>query len=195
MDYPIEMRFKILALAPQISVIDAKGSPVCYVQQKLFKLKEAVTVYSDATKQQRLCEIKADRVIDFSASYHFFDTTGECFGGVRRKGMRSIWSAHYDVVDESNQQIASITEENPMAKVFDSLLGEVPFASLLSGYMFNPRYLLTTVAGQPTLRLKKQPAILEGKFLLEKLAPIDPVHELCCIMSFLMMSLLERMRG
>ena len=195
MEYPIDMRFKILAIAPQIEVKDAKGESVCYVQQKIFKLKEAVSVFLDKSKSQQLCEIKADRIIDFSASYHFYDAQGDCFGGVRRKGMRSIWSAHYEVIDEANQLAATIQEENPMAKVFDSLLGEVPLIDMLSGYVFNPRYVLKDASGQPAMRLKKQPAMLEGKYLLEKLQPIDPVHELRCIMSFLMMTLLERRRG
>ncbi len=195
MEYPIDMRFKILAIAPQIEVKDAKGESVCYVQQKIFKLKEAVSVFLDKSKSQQLCEIKADRIIDFSASYHFYDAQGDCFGGVRRKGMRSIWSAHYEVIDEANQLAATIQEENPMAKVFDSLLGEVPLVDMLSGYVFNPRYVLKDASGQPAMRLKKQPAMLEGKYLLEKLQPIDPVHELRCIMSFLMMTLLERRRG
>ena len=195
MEYPLDMRFKILAIAPQIHVTDARGESVCYVHQKLFRLKEAVSVFSDATKKQTLAEIKADRVIDFSASYHFFDVGGESFGGVRRKGMKSLWSAHYDIVDENNQPLGSITEENPMAKVIDSLLSEVPLIGNFSGYFFNPRYLLSTAAGQPLMRLNKQPAMWEGKFLLEKLAPIEPVHELCYVMAFLMMTLLERSRG
>jgi len=195
MDYPLEMRFKIIAIAPQISVVDAKGGSICYVQQKLFKFKEAVNVFSDATKKQKLCEIKADRMIDFSASYHFFDASGECFGGVRRKGLKSLWSAHYDVVDHQNQPIGTISEENPMAKVFDSIFSEVPLIGNLSGFLFNPRYVLKNVGGQDTLRMKKQPAFWEGKFILEKLGGIDPVNELCCIMAFLMMTLLERSRG
>jgi uncharacterized protein YxjI len=86
-EYPVEMRFKIWAIAPQIWVKDAEGQQICYVQQKILKLKEAVTVFSDDTKSSRLCEIKADRIIDFSASYHFYEADGDCFGGVRRKGM------------------------------------------------------------------------------------------------------------
>jgi uncharacterized protein YxjI len=195
MEYPLSMSFKILAVAPQIKVTDATGGTVCYVQQKLFKLKEAVTVFSDQTKSQRLCEIKADRIIDFSASYHFFEADGDCFGGVRRKGMRSIWRAHYEVVDEANRVVGTIQEENPMAKVFDSLLAEVPVVGLLTGYFFNPRYVLKDASGNVALRLQKQRAFLESKFVLSKQSELDPVHELRCLMSFLMMALLERGRG
>lgn len=195
MDYPLNMSFKILALAPQIKVVDAKGENVCYVKQKMFKLKEAVNVFSDDSKQSLLCEIKADRIIDWSACYHFFDTSGESFGAVRRKGTRSIWKAHYEVLDENENHISTIEEENPMAKVADSFLGEIPVVGMFSGYLFHPKYLLKGVDGQPKLRMTKQAAMWEGKYTLEKLVDYDPVDELRALMAFLMMALLERARG
>jgi len=44
MQYPLSIRFKIFALAPQVSVTDGAGNLMCYVQQKLFRFKEQVTV-------------------------------------------------------------------------------------------------------------------------------------------------------
>ena len=195
MQYPLKMTFKIMALAPQIKVTDATGAEVCYVKQKMFRLKEAVTVFKDSSKSSTLCEIKADRVIDWSACYHFYDFNGEAFGAVRRKGMRSIWKAHYEVLDENDAHISTIEEENPMAKVADSFLGDVPVLGLLSGYFFHPKYLLTSTDGQPRLRLTKEPAFLEGRFRIDKLVEYDPVDELRALMAFLMMSLLESKRG
>ena len=48
------MTFKILALAPQIQARDAGGALLCYVWQKLFRLKEAVTVYRDEAQETRI---------------------------------------------------------------------------------------------------------------------------------------------
>jgi uncharacterized protein YxjI len=196
MDYPLTLTFKIMALSPQIFVRDVHGSTVCYVKQKMFKLKEAVTVYGDESQSQLLCEIKADRVIDWSAAYHFTDANGETFGSVRRKGMRSLWKAHYDVLDENGQHVSTIQEENPMAKMMDSLLGEVPFFGFLTGYLFHPTYLLTSTADQsPKMRLSKQPAFWEGKYQLDRMYDFDDVDELRGLMAFMMMALLERRRG
>ena len=195
MQYPLKAVFKIIALAPQIKVTDAAGEEVCYVQQKMFKFKEAVTVFSDSSKQSTLCEIKADRVIDWSACYHFFDSSGETFGAVRRKGMRSIWKAHYELLDENDVHVATIQEENPWAKVSDSMLGEIPILGMLSGYLFHPKYLLSSTQGQPCFRVTKEPAFLEGVYRIDKLTESDPVDELRALMAFLMMALLERARG
>lgn len=195
MNYPLQLNFKLLALAPQIKVTDASGETVCFVRQKLLKLKEAVTIFQDESQTGKLCEIRADRMIDFSANYHFFDNSGESFGGLRRKGMRSIWKAHYQLLDEQDEHRADISEENPMAKVMDSMLGEIPVLGLFTGYFLHPRYLMATVDGQPQFRLHKQAAMWEGKYLLEKLTDTDPVDELRALMGFLMMTLLERQRG
>ena len=61
MNFPLELRFKILAIASQIAVRDASGNLLCYVKQKAFKLKEAVTVFGDEEQTRPLYTIKADR--------------------------------------------------------------------------------------------------------------------------------------
>ncbi len=70
MNFPLHLSFKIIAVAPQIRVTDADGRPVCHVRQKLFKFKEAVEVFTDPSRTRRLCQIKAGRVIDFSATFN-----------------------------------------------------------------------------------------------------------------------------
>lgn len=195
MDYPLKIRFKLFALSPQIFVEDAAGKTVCYVKQKLFKLKEAVNVFTDSSQQNILCQIKADRIIDFSANYRFFDNSGESFGSIRRKGMRSLWKAHYEILDESGNVEATISEENPMAKVMDGLLGEIPLIGLFTGYMFHPRYALTDSSGQLRMRMTKKRAFLEGRYDLERMFDYDDVAELRGLMGFMMMALLERRRG
>ena len=127
MNYPLTMSFRILAIAPQILVRNAAGEMVCYVRQKLFRLKENVVVFRDETQKDILCEIRADRIIDWSASYHFYDKSGSTFGGVRRKGMRSLWKAHYELLDDDNQHYATINEVNPMAKFWILCSVKFPF--------------------------------------------------------------------
>ena len=48
MNFPLDLRFKLLAIASQIAVTDAQGQLVYYAKQRAFKLKEAVTVFADA---------------------------------------------------------------------------------------------------------------------------------------------------
>ena len=176
--FPVQFQFKIGTLANDFTATDANGKTLAYVRQKMFKLKEAVTVFRDESKSQVLCEIKADRIIDWSANYHFYDASGETFGSVRRKGMRSLWKAHYEVFDESGNHISNISEENPMAKVMDGLLGEIPIIGMFAGYFFHPKYLLSQASdGSPKMRLTKQAAMWEGKYQLDRMYDFDDVDE------------------
>lgn len=62
--------------------------------------------------------------------------------------------------------------------------------------MLHPQYLATRVQGEaPALRLTKQSAFWEGRFVLEQLAPGTESEQLALLLSFLMMNLLERSRG
>jgi len=194
MEYPLNFSFKIMALAPQLAVTDASGNLVYYVKQKLFKLKEEVTVFSDREQTQPLYKINADRVIDFSARYHFSDPAGNALGSVKRQGMKSIFKARYDILD-GEEIVMNIAEENPWVKVIDAVIGEIPIVGIFSGYMFHPKYLLSRADGTPIMRLTKQPAFLEGKFSLDKLAEISQGEEQRALLSLLMMILLERARG
>ena len=194
MNFPLELNFKKVALNPQVKVSDASGQVVLYTKQKAFKLKEAVTVFADVEQTRPLYTINADRVLDFNAKYNIADAAGRPIGAVARKGRKSLWRAQYEVLDGGGQPM-TIQEENGWVKVADALFGEVPVLGIFSGYVFNPTYLLTSASGAPLMRLSKQPAFMEGKFRIEKLAELSEADETRAVLSFLMMVLLERRRG
>jgi uncharacterized protein YxjI len=193
MNYPLTLSFKILALAPQILVTDAAGQTVFYVRQKLLKLKEAVTVFADPEQQHPLYTIHADRILDFGARYEIADMAGRALGAVQQHGLRTLWSATYDIHDGGPG--LRIEEENPWIKVADQLLAEVPVLGLISGYLFHPTYRVVRPDGTVVLRLRKEPALLESRFQIEQLQPLPAADETRALLSVLLMVLLERGRG
>lgn len=195
MNYPLQLSFKLLAIASQIYVRDANGNLLGYVKQKLFKFKEDINVFADEGQTQHLYNIKADRVIDFSAKYNFTAANGQPLGSIKRRGMRSIFRAHYEVYDERDQQIYQIHEENGWIKVIDALVGELPVIGMFTGYLFNPAYIVERMDGSKVARLAKQPAFFEGVFQLEPLTQIAAEEEARVLLSVLTMTLLERARG
>lgn len=195
MNYPLNLSFKILAIAQQISVTDAPGNQVFYVKQKAFKLKEAVTVFADVAQTQPLYTINADRILDISARYTIADTQGAPIGAVKRRGLKSLWKSNFDIFVSGETPEMSIKEENPWVKVLDALIGEIPFVGMFTGYLFHPAYLVSRPDGTVVMRLEKQPAFFEGKFTLEKQADLTPDEETRALLSLLMMVLLERSRG
>tara|TARA_R110002049_G_scaffold4601_3_gene31783 strand:+ start:46383 stop:47009 length:627 start_codon:yes stop_codon:yes gene_type:complete len=194
MQYPLELRFKLLTFGQRITVTDASGNMLMFIKQKMFKLKEKVEIYGDESQSNLMFRIEADRMIDWSANYHFTDAEGNDWGAVRRKGMKSLWSAHYDVIQDGQIDM-TIEEESPMKKILEGLLGEIPIVGLIAIYLLNPSYIVRRPDGTPLLRLIKRPAFLEGKFELQKLNEMPEDDELRSLMSLLMLVLLERGRG
>ncbi len=194
MQYPIDLRFKLLTLGQRISATDASGKTLMFVKQKMFKLKEKVEVYSDSTQSRLLFRIEADRVLDFSANYSFTDASGNSWGSVRRKGMKSLWSAHYEIIHDDQVEM-TIQEESPMQKLLEGLLGGIPIIGWIAIYLINPSYIIRRPDGETLLRLTKKPAILEGKFELEKLNELPEDDELRALLAVIMVGLLERARG
>jgi uncharacterized protein YxjI len=195
MNYPIDLTFKLLALASQIYIRDANGNLMGYVKQKLLKLKEDINVFTDESQTHILYNIKADRVIDFSANYTFRDAAGNVLGHIKRKGMRSIFKANYEISDAAGHHVMNINEENGWIKVVDSLVGEIPVLGMFTGYLFNPSYILSRTDGTQIARLAKQPAFFEGKFQISPITQVSGEEETRGLLAFLMMTLLERARG
>ena len=202
MKYPLTLSFKILAVAPQIRVTDADGAPVLFVHQKAFKLKEAVTVYRDETRQTALYTIAADRVLDFNAAYRIRDGLGREVGTLARRGRRSIWRARYDVLDPEGRSVFRVHEDDVWKKVLDSVLGQIAFVGGLVGYFVNPSYTVEADdpatperEGAPVMRLAKEPAWFEGQFTLDRTGDLMMEHEELVVVALLMMVLRERARG
>jgi uncharacterized protein YxjI len=192
MQYPLTMTFKIVAVAPQITVTDATGKSILYVKQKVLKLKEKVEVFSDDSKSQKLAEISADKVIDWSANYTFTTVDGTPFGSVKRSGTKSLWKAHYDI-KKNGETLFEMREGNPWTKFFDSLFTSIPILGMFSGYVFHPTYEIKNTQGELCYLVTKKPAFWEGVFEIEE--PINTPDDIIVLLSILMMTLLERQRG
>jgi uncharacterized protein YxjI len=196
MEFPLTLRFKVLALAPQIYVTDAAGALQLYVKQKLFKLKEAVHVFSDEAQTHEVATIKADRILDWSANYGFIDADGQTLlGGVGRKGFRSLWRAAYEIFDSERNPVATIREANAWVKVLDGFISELPVIGIFSGYFLHPKYVVMANDGTPLLELQKKAAFLEGRFEIRQLAPQSEEETRRNVLALLMLVLLERKRG
>ena len=194
--YPLTLSFKVFALASQATVTDATGRTILYTKQKMFNFREHVEIWTDKSQGTRLAEIKANKVIDWSARYFSTDADGGAIGSIGRRGWRSMWKAHYETFNPGdNNADFSIHEENAWIKVADSLLSEIPLVGMFSGYFLHPSYLATRASGSPAMRMTKQPAFWEGRFKIEKLGPMTPREELNLFLSFMMLVLLERRRG
>jgi uncharacterized protein YxjI len=193
--YPLKFQFKIGTLANDFVISDANNFTVGYVRQKMFKFVDEIQVFEDSTKTNLFYTIKANKWIDFSAAYIFTDANGEQIGRVARKGWASIWRSRYNIYDKEGNQLFYIRERNAWVKVWDALLGEIPILSILTGYLFNPKYDVKDMDDNNIVMLKKDPSFFGRKFTVSKEGDLKDEHEENIALSLMMMILLERRRG
>jgi hypothetical protein len=192
--YPLDLSFKIVTIGTRLRITDAAGRQVAFARKKKFRLKEDVRVFEDEGQDRLLFRMKADRALDFSASYVVSGPDGHPVGAVGREGMRSLWSSSYVLANPGGGRIGSIREENPWVKVLDGLMEAVPFGDALGGLFFNPSYV-ADVRGHEALRVKKQRSLLESSFRIDKLREFTDDEEDLLLAGVIMMVLLERDRG
>ena len=195
MQFPLQLTFKVTTLSNDFVATDATGNTIAYVRQKMLRLLEEVQVFNNESRSELNYTIRANRWLDFNSTYTFTNRTGYEAGRIVRKGWASLWKAHYEIFDEKQQSDLIIREENPWAKIFDSMLGEIPLLGILSGYLFHPSYIVTRPNGTEVVRLTKQPSFWGRKFNVDKLAIFESGEEERIVLGLMMMILLERQRG
>ncbi|MEK7866904.1 MAG: hypothetical protein AAB434_09505 [Planctomycetota bacterium] len=184
MDNPFEadqymIRRKVFSfLGQKFHVYDAQERLTLFCQQKAFKLKEDIRIFSDESKSQERLVIKARQIVDFSAAYDVVDSeTGRKIGALRRKGWASLIRDSWEFLDPVDRPIASLKEDSTtMALLRRFLTNLIPQSYDLSvdgrrlasyEQNFNPFVLKLTVTIAPGARDVVDPRlVLAGGILL-----------------------------
>ncbi len=107
------LKRQVFALAGKFRFYDPSGKLVLFSEQKMFKLREDIRVFSDETKTQEVLIIKARQIIDFSAAFDVVDSgTGQKIGALRRKGLASLLRDEWEILDTSDNVIGSLFEDS-----------------------------------------------------------------------------------
>ena len=195
LSYPIQFNFNITTLSNDFTASDSQGRTIAYVKQKMFKLKEDITVFNNESKTQINYKINADRWIDFSAAYSIKNSSQVEIGKIARKGWKSLWKTEYELINKHQKLQYYIREDNAWVKVFDALLGQIPILSFFTGYVFNPSYSVIDLQNKALLKMKKEPSFFGRKFQLTKPDAAHLEDEESILLSLMMMVLLERRKG
>tara|TARA_B110000908_G_C9992549_1_gene330481 strand:- start:39 stop:638 length:600 start_codon:yes stop_codon:yes gene_type:complete len=195
LNYPLQFKFKIGTFANDFIATDSDGNTLAFVRQKMLKLKEEVIVFSDESRTKENFKISANKWLDFNTVYNFTASSGETLGKIARKGWASLWKAKYELYNEKDVQDLIVEEENPFAKVMDSMLGEIPLLGFLTGYLFNPTYSIKRPDGKLVARISKEKSFWGRKFKIAKIDSFENGEELRILLGSMMMLLLERRRG
>lgn len=107
------LKRQVLALTGKFRVYGPNAELCLYSQQKMFKLREDIRVFSDESMTSELLNIQARQIIDFSAAYDVIDSAYQTKVGVlRRKGFRSMMRDEWEVLDANDQLIGILQEDS-----------------------------------------------------------------------------------
>jgi uncharacterized protein YxjI len=107
------LKRQAIALTGRFRIYDPMGNLVLFSEQKMFKLREDIRVYSDESKSQEVLLIQARQIIDFSAAYDVIDAATQMkVGALRRKGWRSMMRDEWEVLDVNDQPIGLLLEDS-----------------------------------------------------------------------------------
>lgn len=117
------LKKQAIAITGKLRFYNPQGEVVLFSEQKMFKLREDIRIYSDEQKSQELLLIKARQRLDFSAAYDVTDaTSGQKVGALRRKGLKSIFKDEWEVLDPSDNVIGLCFEDNMQLALLRRLL-------------------------------------------------------------------------
>lgn len=194
LQYPLHFKFRITSLSNDFSATDANGKSIYYVREKMFSLRDIVMVYSDESKSELLYELRSNKLIDFQQTFSMTDRTGRVIGKVRRKSIKSLWRSTFNLMDAEDRIDHTIKEKNPFVKFWDGLFGELPLIGMLSGYIFNPSYILEDDLGEQIFEISKEPSFFGRKFKVLKLTSKN-IDDERLVLSLMLMVLMERSNG
>ncbi|RJP50982.1 MAG: hypothetical protein C4586_04885 [Anaerolineaceae bacterium] len=122
------LKRQVFALTGKFRFYAPNGQLVLFSEQKMFKLREDIRVFSDESKTQEVLMIKARQIMDFSAAYDVMDSaTGQKLGALRRKGFASLLRDEWEILDAGDNVIGSLFEDSMgLALVRRFLTGLIP---------------------------------------------------------------------
>ena len=97
----------------EFNIYDGSGNLVLYSEQKSFKIREDLRVYTEKEMMNEVLQVKTKQMLDFGATYRVVDPrSGEAVGALRRKGLKSIFKDEWLLLDPQDQEIGAVQEDN-----------------------------------------------------------------------------------
>jgi hypothetical protein len=144
------------------------GRLLAYSKQKAFRLREDIRVFADKAQTVELLYIQADRIVDWSASYHVTDSqAGEPVGSLRRKGWSSLFRDSWEILDPEGNVRARVLEDSGWKAL---LRRSIDWAAL-----FLPQTYLLQVEGQTVATMKQNFMGIPPKFHVDLTQDTDGV--------------------
>jgi uncharacterized protein YxjI len=100
-------------LGRDFQVLDPSGALCMFVQHKLFTFKDEWNIFADRSASQPLVRVKAREAIAINITSDVFDAaSGATVGTVRSKGLKSMVSDTWEVLNPGGEIIGELKEDS-----------------------------------------------------------------------------------
>jgi len=100
-------------------IYDPTGELVFFANQKAFRLRGDIRLYTDESMSTEALLIKARQIIEWSAAYDVLEpVTERRLGALRRKGLASMVRDEWALMDAEDQQLGVLREDSLLLGLF-----------------------------------------------------------------------------
>ncbi len=104
-------------------VYDTGERLLLFSEQKAFKLREDIRVYSDEAKTNQVMAIRTQQIIDISPTFDVVETpSNEKAGSLKRKGLKSILKDEWEIYDAGGMLIGKVEEDSTLMAILRRFL-------------------------------------------------------------------------
>ncbi len=142
------IRKKVLAIANQYRIEDAKGSMLGYSRQKIIRIKENIKIFADDSMTNELFRIQQEQIMDMWGTFAVVDSaTDTVVLKLRRQAISSgFYVDEYLLLDANGQTVGRVAERG----------GRGLARKYLPGGSLVPEQLVVEFYGQPVAEIKQQ---------------------------------------
>jgi len=108
------IRKKVIAIADQYWIEDSQGGTLGYSKQKLLRLKEKISVFTDQSMSTELFRIEQEQIMDMWGTFAVKDSaTGAVVGKLRRQALSSgFFKDEYLLLDPYGNAVGRVAERS-----------------------------------------------------------------------------------
>jgi len=108
---------------------DVKGEQVAFAEQSRFAFREAVTVWTDASKASEAFTIKAEKLLDIHGKFLVKDPSGALIGYCRKAFKASLLRSTWGVYDAQDALLFTAKEKSLPMAIIRRVAQFVPYLS------------------------------------------------------------------
>jgi len=135
-----------------LHVYGKSGAVVAFCEQKRFRLKEDIRLYTDESKSAELFVMRTQKVLDIAANFEVVAPDGTVLGVLRRKGLKSMlrdeWLILPPGAGKDTTPLAFIREDSVMKAVLRRVHD-------IAGMVLPQSYHVTTPEGAPVAEYRQ----------------------------------------